>query len=63
MGAVTSFGGAYASYYLDGSTGGCIVVLQTALFLVALVFAPRHGMLVSRSKRRVALEAGMRGEP
>ncbi len=61
MGAFTSFAGAYASYYLDGSTGGCIVVLQTACFLVALVFAPKHGMLASRAKRRLALRAGLEG--
>ncbi len=55
MGVGTSFGGAYLSYFLNGSTGGCIVVLQTLFFLVAFVFAPRHGMLASRAKRRAAL--------
>lgn len=55
IGVGTSFCGAYASYFLDGSTGGCIVVLQTLLFLTALVFAPQHGLLASRSKRRLAL--------
>ena len=57
MGVTTSFTGAYASYFLDGSTGGCIVVLQTLLFLAALVFGPKHGMLASRAKRRLALNA------
>jgi ABC-type Mn2+/Zn2+ transport system permease subunit len=55
MGAVTSFLGAYASYFLDGSTGGCIVVLQTLVFLAALCFAPKHGMLAARSQRRRTL--------
>ena len=58
IGVSTGFLGAYASYYLDGSTGGCIVVLQTLLFLVAFVFAPRHGLLASRTKRRLALAGG-----
>ena len=62
MGAVTSFTGAYASYFLDGSTGGCIVVLQTLLFLAALVFGPKHGMLASRAKRRLALSTAL-GRP
>ncbi|MBN9023144.1 MAG: metal ABC transporter permease, partial [Rhizobiales bacterium] len=44
VGAVTSFVGAYASYFLDGATGGIIVVLQTLIFLLAFVFAPKHGM-------------------
>ncbi len=57
MGVSTSFLGAYASYFLDGSTGGCIVVLQTLLFLAALVFAPKHGLLASRAKRRLAAMA------
>ncbi|MCY7285829.1 MAG: metal ABC transporter permease, partial [Cyanobacteria bacterium CAN_BIN43] len=40
----------YISYHIDGSTGGCIVVLQTLLFLVAMIFAPKHGLLAQRSK-------------
>jgi len=51
MGIGTSLTGAYASYYFDGSTGGCIVTLQTLLFLLALFFAPKHGMLAARSRR------------
>ncbi len=52
FGVFTSFLGAYGSYFLDGSVGGCIVVLQTALFLAALVFAPKHGLLASRRARQ-----------
>ena len=62
MGVVTSFTGAYASYFLDGSTGGCIVLLQTLLFLAALVFGPKHGMLANRAKRRLALSTAL-GRP
>ncbi|HAL71044.1 MAG TPA: hypothetical protein DCP71_04645 [Verrucomicrobiales bacterium] len=46
--------GAYASYYLNGSTGGCIVVLQTVVFLAALVLAPKHGLLAARTQRQLA---------
>ncbi|MBL9177394.1 MAG: metal ABC transporter permease [Verrucomicrobiaceae bacterium] len=53
-GVVCGVSGAYASYFLNGSTGGCIVVLQTLVFLVALVFAPKHGLLAARTQRRVA---------
>jgi len=59
IGAATSFIGAYASYFLDGATGGIIVVLQTLIFLTAFVFAPKHGMLAARRKARAALEAGI----
>lgn len=53
LGAGTSFVGAYLSYFLDGATGGMIVTLQTAHFLLAFLFAPRHGLVASR--RRAAL--------
>ena len=55
IGAATSFVGAYLSYFLDGATGGVIVVLQTAIFLAAFVFAPKHGLLAARAKARKAL--------
>ena len=59
IGTVTSFVGAYASYFLDGATGGIIVVAQTLIFLVAFVFAPKHGLLAARRRTREALEAGV----
>ncbi|MCD1262924.1 iron chelate uptake ABC transporter family permease subunit [Shinella sp. AETb1-6] len=55
LGAGTSFVGAYLSYFLDGATGGIIVVLQTAIFLLAFLFAPKHGLLAARRKSRLAL--------
>lgn len=56
IGAVTSFVGAYASYFLDGATGGIIVVLQTLIFLVTFVLAPKHGLLAAKRKARAALD-------
>jgi len=58
IGAVTSFSGAYISYFLDGATGGIIVVLQTAIFLLAFVFAPKHGMIAARRRASEALREG-----
>ncbi|UVC17152.1 iron/manganese ABC transporter permease subunit SitC [Mesorhizobium onobrychidis] len=57
IGAATSFSGAYASYFLDGATGGIIVVLQTLIFLAAFFFAPKHGMLAARRRAARILEA------
>ncbi len=54
IGTVTSFAGAYASYFLDGATGGIIVCLQTVIFLLAFVFAPEHGVLAARRRARAA---------
>jgi manganese/iron transport system permease protein len=56
MGAATSFLGAYISYFLDGATGGVIVMLQTLLFLAAFVWAPRHGILAQRRRAAAAME-------
>lgn len=56
IGSTTSAFGAYLSYFLDGATGGVIVCLQTALFGVALVFAPKHGMLAARARAKAAVE-------
>jgi len=50
IGAATSFLGAYISFFLDGATGGVIVVLQTLVFLAAFVWAPKHGVLATRRK-------------
>jgi manganese/iron transport system permease protein len=57
IGAITSFVGAYVSYFVDGATGGVIVTLQTVLFLLVFYFAPKHGVLAARRKRLKAAEA------
>ena len=56
IGSVTSFVGAYCSFFLDGATGGLIVSLQTVLFLMAFFFAPKHGYFAARRKAARALE-------
>ncbi len=58
IGTVTSFVGAYVSYFLDGATGGIIVVMQTAIFLAAFTFAPKHGVLAARRRAAQALRKG-----
>lgn len=50
IGSITSFVGAYLSYFLDGATGGIIVVMQTTLFIIAFIFAPKHGILAARRR-------------
>ena len=52
IGSITSFVGVYLSYFLDGATGGVVIMLQTGLFLLAFVLAPRHGILAQRAKAR-----------
>ncbi|MEN3939832.1 metal ABC transporter permease [Prosthecobacter sp. SYSU 5D2] len=57
LGVFCGVTGAYISYYFNGSTGGCIVVLQTIIFLLALVLAPKHGLMAARSQRHQATAA------
>lgn len=56
LGVVTSVAGAYASYFINGATGGCIVTLQTLVFLAAFVFAPKQGILATRLAVRRGIE-------
>lgn len=44
----SSLMGVYVSFFLNASTGACIVLVQSAGFAVALLFAPKHGLLRKR---------------
>lgn len=61
IGTLTSFVGAYLSYFLNGATGGIIVCLQTLIFLMVFIFAPKHGLLAARAKAAAALREGGAG--
>ena len=56
--------GAYLSYQLDASTGGCIIVFQTLVFVTVLIFAPKQGLigrsLLARRERQIA-KVGLEG--
>ena len=57
IGTLTASAGAYISYYLNGSAGGCIVALQFFLFLAILFFAPHHGILAARRTAARSIKA------
>lgn len=48
IGFLTSGFGAWLSYYLNGATGGIIVTLQTIIFLVTFLLAPKHGLVATK---------------
>lgn len=52
LGTITGLLGAYASWFFNGATGGCIVVLQTLVFILVWLLAPRHGRLAAWRKSR-----------
>ena len=47
--AISSILGVYISYWWDIETGGSIVLVQTCIFLIAFLFAPRYGILKFKS--------------
>ena len=52
IGAGSCFFGTYISYFVDGATGGIIIVLQTLIFITAFVFAPKYGVLSTKRTAR-----------
>jgi manganese/iron transport system permease protein len=56
IGSATSFLGAYISYFLDGATGGVIVSLQTLIFLIVFILAPKYGLLATKHRAKQALK-------
>lgn len=52
IGAVAAVVGVYASYWMDVSTGGAIVLAASAQFILAYLCGPRRGVLVMRLRQR-----------
>ena len=56
IGAGTSSVGAYLSFFLDGATGGVIVLMQAAIFMAVFLIAPKYGYLAARSRSADGLQ-------
>ena len=52
LGAAGGMVGLYLSWALDVPTGATIVLVLTACFVLAWVFAPRHGLLARTLRER-----------
>ncbi len=48
---VATVTGILSSYHLDASTGGCIVLVQAAMFFASLFLAPKYGIIARKGKR------------
>ncbi|MGO1052795.1 metal ABC transporter permease [Crossiella sp. CA198] len=57
LSALAAVTGLYLSYYLDTASGGMIVLVQGAVFTLAYLFGPEHGILGRRlaARRRAAV--------
>jgi manganese/iron transport system permease protein len=69
IGLVSGVVGYYLSFHLGLASGGTIVLLATALFLLAFVASPSHGLIAHRLRRhpqhratRAAIDAREPGE-
>jgi len=51
--------GTFLSFHLDAATGPCIVLIQTAVFLLALFFAPGTGLLRRGGRLAAAGQSSM----
>ena len=58
IGACSALVGLYLSWSLDLPAGGTIVLVATAVFLLAWVLAPRHGLLVRYLRRGRRFDEG-----
>lgn len=45
---VSTWGGVLISFYIAGSTAGCIVLLQALLFAISFLIAPKYGLIARR---------------
>jgi ABC-type Mn2+/Zn2+ transport system permease subunit len=50
IGVSSAVAGLYLSYWLEAASGATIVLVETALFLVALLLGPRTGVLARRAE-------------
>ena len=44
--------GTLISFHIDGATGACIVLIQAAFFVLALLFAPKRGLVAGWRRSR-----------
>ncbi len=60
LGAVSAVVGLYLSFYLNLASGPAMVLVATAAFVLALLFAPGQGLLARLlERRRVALQVAL----
>jgi ABC-type Mn2+/Zn2+ transport system permease subunit len=52
IGAVSSVAGLYLSFYVNVASGAAVVLVCTAFFVVAFLFAPRRGIVWTWLRKR-----------
>lgn len=54
----SSVAGTYISYFLNGETGACIVLVQSLIFVAAMVGSPKYGLIARRLIMRRVGDSG-----
>jgi len=54
---VSSVVGIYGSFFINGDTAACIVLTQAFLFVLAMLFAPKHGLVAKKYAAQIALRS------
>ncbi|MCG6133652.1 MAG: metal ABC transporter permease [Nostoc sp. LLA-1] len=52
VGVISSISGMYLSYFYNLPSGPAIVLVASGLFLLALLFSPRHGVLIPNRNKK-----------
>ncbi|MBD2164879.1 metal ABC transporter permease [Calothrix sp. FACHB-156] len=53
IGVISSISGMYLSYFYNLPSGPAIVLVVSGLFVLALLFSPRHGIFVPQQKKEI----------
>lgn len=56
IGVLSAVAGLYSSYYWNVSSGAAIVLVATLLFFLAMLFAPKRGLVLQRVRARRAMQ-------
>jgi manganese/iron transport system permease protein len=56
----STWAGIFVSYHYEASTGGCIVFMQSLLFVGSLLVAPKHGVCFTKWRNSPKKEASKR---
>jgi manganese/iron transport system permease protein len=54
IGVISSISGMYLSYFYNLPSGPAIVLVVSGLFVLALLFSPRHGIFTPQQKKEIA---------
>ncbi|MBC8127480.1 MAG: metal ABC transporter permease, partial [Gloeobacteraceae cyanobacterium ES-bin-144] len=48
--------GIFISFHINASPGGCIVLVQAAMFFISLIFAPKYGIMARKTAARAEVK-------